>query len=243
MMSTSLDFIPHRPSRGLSRGAPLSAALAEGDKRTTASTRVFHSRKEGSLVLARKRGFRICTFNVRTLNECGAAALLVKELNRLGISIAGLQEVPWPGSGDMLVDGSRILWSGRGDSQRTEGVGLVLIGAYTRSLLRWDPINERLLYARLRHMHGFCSGIVCYAPTEEASAETKDTFYQQLDDLLLGISSRDLLVCLGDFKAVSGTLRMPLDITLGPHGSGTSNDNTDRLLTFCRKHKLRVGGS
>ena len=36
---------------------------------------------------------------------------------------------------------------------------------------------------------------------------------------------------------------MPLDVTLGPHGIGTSNDNTDRLLAFCRKHKLRVGGS
>ena len=165
-MSTSLDFIPHHPSRGLSRGVPLSAALAEGDKRATASTRVFHSRKEGSLVLVRKRGFRICTYNVRTLNECGAASLLVKELNRLGISIAGLQEARWPDSGEMMVDGSRILWSGRGDNQHMESIGLVLAGACTNSVLRWDPINERLLYARLRHMHGFCSVIVCYAPTE-----------------------------------------------------------------------------
>jgi Reverse transcriptase (RNA-dependent DNA polymerase) len=107
----------------------------------------------------------------------------------------------------------------------------------------WRPLSERLLYARFRHMHGFLSVLVCYAPTEEAEPEDKDRFYQEVDDLLSGISRRDLVVCLGDFNAVTGSARIPSDTVLGPHGSGTPNENSDRLVALCRRHSLRIGGS
>jgi len=50
-------------------------------------------------------------------------------------------------------------------------------------------------------------------------------------------------VCLGDFNAVSGTFRIPCDTIVGPFGSGLGNDNTERMLAFCRSNRLRIAGS
>src|SRR5260221_314728 len=238
MMNTpSPVFIPHRPSRGSPRGAHSSGTLAGCDKLATVS------KPNKDLVLTKKAGLRVCTFNVRTLNDTGAASLLVRELSRLKIGIAGLQEVRWIDSGEMSVDGCKVLWSGRQDGKRADGVGLVIQGRLIPCMLEWHPVSERLLRARFRHMHGYLSVVVCYAPTEDATEAVKDTFYGQLDDVLRGVNGSDLLVCLGDFNAVSGTQRQPSDVTLGPLASGSPNDNSERFLAICRKNVLRIAGS
>jgi hypothetical protein len=119
----------------------------------------------------------------------------------------------------------------------------VLNKSFTQALMEWRPVSERILSACFRHMHGFFSVFVCYAPTEQAEAENKDIFYQALDDLLVGIHRNDLVICLGYFNAVSGTNRLHNDIIIGPFGSGAANDNSNRMVSFCRRHRLLIGGS
>ena len=79
-----------------------------------------------------------------------------------------------------------------------------------------------------------------YAPTEEASYHEKDTFYARLEQVLSLSHRKNLLLCLGDFNAVSGTARSSV---IGPSGSGIPNDNTDCLLGFCSGNGLRICGS
>jgi len=50
------------------------------------------------------------------------------------------------------------------------------------------------------------------------------------------------VVILGDFNAVTGTDRTCYPTVLGPHGHGTPNDNSERLLNFCSGAGLRTGG-
>ena len=57
------------------------------------------------------------------------------------------------------------------------------------------------------------------------------------------IHQSDLIICLGDFNAVTETWRLNLEHVIGPYGSDTQNDNTERLLNFCLGAGLRVGGS
>ena len=57
------------------------------------------------------------------------------------------------------------------------------------------------------------------------------------------IRQGDLIICLGDFNAVTGTSRLNMEHVIGPYGSGTPNDNTDRLLNFCLGAGLRIGSS
>ena len=58
------------------------------------------------------KGLQICTLNVKTLTAAGAATLLDRELTRLNIGIAGLQEVCWLGSGELSAGSRKFLWSG-----------------------------------------------------------------------------------------------------------------------------------
>ena len=48
---------------------------------------------------------------------------------------------------------------------------------------------------------------------------------------------------MGDFIASTGTDRDGYETRVGPHGSGTVNQNSTKFLEFARSHRLRVAGS
>ena len=48
---------------------------------------------------------------------------------------------------------------------------------------------------------------------------------------------------LGDFNASTGTDRDGYETYVGPHGSGTVNQNSTKFLDFSRSRELRVAGS
>ena len=50
---------------------------------------------------------------------------------------------------------------------------------------------------------------------------------------------------MGDFNASTGTERDGYEtcVCVGPHGSGTMNQNSTKFLDFARSHGLRVAGS
>ena len=122
--------------------------------------------------------------------------------------------------------------------------GPIALAPYvTRALVSWTPISERLLKARFQHQRGHLTILVIYAPTDQTDRAIKEDFYALLDDTVQSVPPGDLLVCLGDFNAVSGTDRLPSDQVLGPFGSGNPNENSDLFLAFARNHRLRIGGS
>ena len=104
-------------------------------------------------------------------------------------------------------------------------------------------ISEKLLTARFKHNFSYLSLTVAYAPTNEVCDFAKDAFYQQVEQAMRTIRQGNLIICLGDFNAVTGTSRLNMEHVIGPYGSGTANDNTDRLLNFCLGAGLRVGSS
>ncbi|KAI8516766.1 hypothetical protein Bbelb_053470 [Branchiostoma belcheri] len=174
------------------------------------------------------------------MKEVGSADLVANELSRLNITIAGLTEVRWPGSGTCSANGFTYLWSGRDDGLHRQGVALALAPSAHRSLVFWKPVSNRLLLARLRHQHGRISIIVAYAPTDVASEDDKDEFYTNLSTLTAGISRHDVTWILGDLNATTGSHRSGFENCLGPHGIGNCNDNGRRLLEFCTSFHLRT---
>ena len=64
-----------------------------------------------------------------------------------------------------------------------------------------------------------------------------------LDQVVQRLGSVEVVLCFGDFNAVTGTSRDGHASVIGPHGSGTPNNNTERLLNFCVGAGLRVPGS
>ena len=65
---------------------------------------------------------------------------------------------------------------------------------------------------------------VCYAPTEDAEDEKKDTFYDEL-------------------QASVGVDNQGKESTMGRQRLGDANDNGDRLITFCQENRLVIGGT
>ena len=78
-----------------------------------------------SHIISAKRVATFGTWNVSTLYAAGAAAVLVKELERLRWHVIGLAETHWTGAQEYWVQGYKIINSGRENEHRA-GVGLIL---------------------------------------------------------------------------------------------------------------------
>ena len=115
---------------------------------------------------------------------------------------------------------------------------MLLNCAMIKALITWTPISPRLLTARLRHKRGALTVVVAYAPTELADAQTKDAFYDQLCAAVSSAPPHDLLYVLGDLNATTSSDPTLFPNVVGNYGSGTLNDNSERMLTFCAAHGL-----
>ena len=144
----------------------------------------------------------------------------------------------------VLDDGLRLLLSGRRDGMHYQGVGLLLGSKADKALCEWDPIDERLLYARFKSTHGNISMFVCYAPTNDAPDERKDEFYVKLQEGISRVAKHDVLVCIGDFNAIMGKSNEGFEECMGNMGLGRAmNENGVRLGSFCLANNLVVGGT
>ena len=200
-------------------------------------------RGDVSTSLASRRSLRVGTWNVRTFAGLDSARLLVRELTRLRVEFAGLQEVRMPNSGANVVDGYNILHSGRADGKHFQGVALVLSRKANSALISWEPVSERILQARIRHTFGVLHVVVCYGPTDGADIAEKDRFFDQLSDVIKKRKKGDTPIVLGDLNATVGTARDGVETALGPWGHDHRNDNGERLLRLCVASGLTVAGS
>ena len=71
----------------------------------------------------------------------------------------------------------------------------------------------------------------------------RDGFHDLLGKSIRNVPPHDQLVIAGDFNAVTGPDRSGFEQVVGSFGSGTSNDNSARLLTLCTLLGLSVVGS
>ena len=81
-----------------------------------------------------------------------------------------------------------------------------------------------------------------YTLTEVSDLTVKDAFHATLESVVDQCPRRDTLV-LGDFNASIGTDRDGYETCVGPHESGTVNQNSTKFLDFARSHGVRVAGS
>ena len=74
---------------------------------------------------------------------------------------------------------------------------------------------------------------MCYAPTNTASNEEKEMFYNQLQAAVDKISKRDMLIVMGDLNAKVGDVNIGREKEMGKHGLGTMNENGELFVDFC----------
>ncbi|ESO11453.1 hypothetical protein HELRODRAFT_183147 [Helobdella robusta] len=128
-----------------------------------------------------KMGLTVGVWNVRSLWQTGAYALMKKELERFRYDVVGLCEVRWTEGGEM--EGGKILWSGT-EREHVYGVGMVIGEKAKKALLEYNPVNERMMYARFKGYPRDIDVVVAYAPTMDHSDAEIEAFYDQLEQTM-----------------------------------------------------------
>ena len=78
---------------------------------------------------------------------------------------------------------------------------------------------------RTRQSLGVISLVSVYTPTEASDLIVKDALYATLESVVDQCPRQDTLLDLGDFNALTGTDRDGYETCVGPHESGTVNQN------------------
>ncbi|XP_043063190.1 craniofacial development protein 2-like [Drosophila yakuba] len=165
-------------------------------------------------------------------------------MEKLHIAIAGISEIRWAGSGETTtLDSNLVLHSGNSDGRRY-GVGIFVSKCIKKALVSWKPISDRIMTARFRCRARYIINITqCYAPTEDANDDTKDDFYTALAATLNKLRQGDINILMGDFNAKIGPNNTGLRSVMGQHGTGTRNDNGERLVELCQLFQMVIGGT
>ncbi|KAF0026067.1 hypothetical protein F2P81_020804 [Scophthalmus maximus] len=114
-----------------------------------------------------------------------------------------------------------------------------------RSLTSWEPINCRIITARFQTTHKRIKlqVIQCYAPTNNANEESKDNFYNQLQQILKTRPARDIIVFMGDMNAKVGINNSGYHLVMGKQGIGTMNENGEIFADVCADNNMVIGGT
>lgn len=199
-----------------------------------------------------KQNIRLGTWNVRTLcsglgqdltetDHIRKTAVVDRELSRLRVDVAALQETRLPDSGSIKEKNFTFFWQGLSvEERRLHGVGFAVRNSLLDSTSTPVGVSERVASLRIKTRTGEATLICAYAPTLSAAQDCKSKFYEELDRVVQLVPSGDQLIILGDFNARVGADHQSWPSCLGHFGVGSMNDNGQRLLEFCSQHQLCV---
>ena len=192
------------------------------------SRQVMDTAVHGRSVVKLRDSLNISTWNVRTMRTDGKLEILEKEMQRLNIGCLGISETRWSGVGHFLSDsGSTVIYSG-GDEHK-HGVAVILNKSLSRALMGYNPISERLMTVRIAAKPWNLTFIQAYAPTNQATDDDKNAFYERLEQVYLQVPRQDIVIVGGDMNAKIGAGN-----PIGKYALGTMNDNGARLVNFAR---------
>lgn len=172
-------------------------------------------------------------------------AFIARELRRLDVDIAALQETRLADDGQLTENGGgyTFFWKGKPlTEKRIYGVGFAIKTEIVRKLEQLPVgVNERLMTLQLNLCNNKKATLIsAYAPTLMAEQHDKEVFYSHLDTLLSQVPRSNKIILLGDFNARIGRDHLVWDKVIGKDGTGKTNSNGEMLLTKCAEHKLTI---
>lgn len=115
--------------------------------------------------------------------------------------------------------------------------------AMKASILGFEPVNNRISSLRIRTQFFNIAIINIYAPTEEIDEETKEIFYQELEQAYNRLFSNDIKIIVGDANAKIGKEEIYFG-TIGSHSlHDESNNNGLRLIDFASGKNMRISST
>ena len=179
--------------------------------------------------------------DLRQVDDARKTAIINRELLRLNIDIAALQETRLPSNGSLREQNYTFFWRGsEPEEPRLHGVGFAVRNSLLSAIEPPSKGTARLLSLRLTTTSGPLNILSAYAPRLSFSAEAQDEFYEELEAALGNVSKTEHLYLLGDFNARVGADHDSWPNTIGHFGIGKLNENGQRLLELCSYHELCI---
>ena len=118
----------------------------------------------------------IGTWNVVTLLKPGKLQELAEEIAKTQIEILALQEVRWPGKGQINKKDYLFYYSGTKEKTGQAGTGFLLMKKIQKCIINFELHNERLCKLRIKGKYNNITLINAYAPTEDKQREQRNSF-------------------------------------------------------------------
>ena len=160
-----------------------------GDQSAQLNKRAI-SQAPGKRTSKKSPALRLASWNIRTMcpgiyndlpltEDMRKTAIIDKELSRLNIDIACLQETRLADNGRISEANYTFLWQGLpSDRPRQHGVGFAVKNSLMTYIEQVAHGTERILGIKLLTSMGTAHILSLYAPTLCSEAETKDHFYE-----------------------------------------------------------------
>ena len=179
--------------------------------------------------------------DLSNLDDIRKTDVIDKELTRLKVDIAALQETCLADSGFLKEQHYTFFWQGKPEQETSEhGVGFAVRNHLLQMITPPTEGTEMMLTLCLSSEQGTANILCIYAPTMSASSETKDTFYEDPNTVVKNIPSNEFLLLLRDSNARVGSDRDIWPTCLGHYGIGMMNENGQQLLELCCIHNFCV---
>ena len=116
---------------------------------------------------------------MHTLRGLGKSHQLTAEMQCNRISIMAVTETRLSEAGHLMLDeekGYRLVFSGRKNETTLEVVGIALNAHAWAALRHYQAVSPRILTAEFLSQVGPLMIVVVYAPTEDSSEKTRNSF-------------------------------------------------------------------
>lgn len=112
-----------------------------------------------------------------------------------------LQETKWQGEGCLPTGNMTLFYGGVTSNKHKNGVGFLVNNSFIPGIKQFKAINDRIwnIWINMDHMDMIM--ICAYTPTESGDEETKDTFYEELEQIYDTMLDHCIKLVLGDMNA------------------------------------------
>ncbi|XP_071153119.1 craniofacial development protein 2-like [Mytilus edulis] len=127
--------------------------------------------------------------------------------------------------------------------QQTPEVVIILSKSATKSLIECNPVNERIITARLNTKPIKISIIQVYSPTNETDKAMQSEFCEILQTEIEKITQKELTIIMGDFNTKVGHDYSGFERTMGKHGCGINNERKGGISSRLLLNSVPTQGS
>ena len=184
---------------------------------------------------------KLNSWNVRTLTGPGALSALVLELRHYRCNITAIQETKW--TGQQMFECQRFTVFLSGGTRGSFGTGFIVDPLWTRHVIDWKPVSERICVLRVKGKFFNYSIINVHAPHNERPEDEKDAFYRQLDKAYDGCPRNDIKIVIGDLNAQIGREKIFKPTIGGFSLHSESNENGIRLINFAASLNMVISST